>query len=95
MLLSYVKIMSTYLLIAEPVEFLRHRRRKCGGDEVYFVEKGRGGFSSKLSCSFWLLLLTYHVDSGSRPAQNSVNMQRGVITGCPRPISVKVSSWCV
>lgn len=42
-----------------------------------------------------LLLLTYHVDSGSRPAQNSVNMQREVITGCPRPISVKVSSWCV
>lgn len=47
------------------------------------------------SCSYWLLLLTYHVDSGSRPAQNSVNMQREVITGCPRPISVKVSLWCV
>ena len=41
-----------YLLIAEPVEFLRHRRRKCGGDKVYFVEKGRGGFSSKLLVRF-------------------------------------------
>lgn len=37
----------TYFLIAEPDEFLRHRRRKCGGDEVYLVEKGRSGFSGE------------------------------------------------
>lgn len=41
-----------YLLIAEPVEFLRHRRRKCSGDKVYFVEKGRSGFSGKFLVRF-------------------------------------------
>jgi len=42
----------TYFLIAEPDEFLRHRRRKCSGDEVYFVEKARSGFSGKLLVHF-------------------------------------------